>query len=107
MNRAADEAASAYGVSKAAIVGLTRSQAEVWSRHGVCCNAIAPGFVNTPMTANVFDDPDRTQAMAARTMMGRNGEPADLHGVVVFLAAPSNAYVTGQTIFVDGGFSST
>ncbi len=97
----------AYGVSKAAIVGLTRSQAEAWSPRGVCCNAIAPGFVDTAMTAEVFGDPVRAEAMAARTMMGRNGEPADLRGVVVFLAGEAGAYVTGQTIFVDGGFSST
>jgi NAD(P)-dependent dehydrogenase (short-subunit alcohol dehydrogenase family) len=95
----------AYGVSKAGVAALTRSQAEAWSPHGVCCNAIAPGFVHTPMTEPVFNDPDRTAAMAARTMVGRNGELGDFAGVAVFLASPASDFVTGQTIFVDGGFS--
>ncbi|GAA1657170.1 SDR family NAD(P)-dependent oxidoreductase [Catellatospora bangladeshensis] len=97
----------AYGVSKAALAGLTRSQAEAWSSRGVCVNAIAPGFVHTPLTEAVFRDPVRTGAMARRTMAGRNGELADFAGVAVFLAGESAAYVTGQTIFVDGGFSAT
>jgi len=95
----------AYGVSKAGVAALTRSQAEAWSGAGVCCNAIAPGFVHTPMTEPVFSDPERTAAMAARTMIGRNGELGDFVGVAVFLASPASDFVTGQTIFVDGGFS--
>ena len=95
----------AYGVSKAGIAALTRSQAEAWSPYGVCCNAIAPGFVPTPMTEPVFSDPARTAAMAARTMIGRNGELGDFVGVAVFLASSASDFVTGQTIFVDGGFS--
>jgi gluconate 5-dehydrogenase len=97
----------AYGVSKAGIVALTRSQAEAWSRRGVCCNAVVPGFVHTPMTEAVFSDPDRVAALAARTMVGRNGLVDDFRGVVVFLASAASAYVTGQAIFVDGGFSSS
>jgi NAD(P)-dependent dehydrogenase (short-subunit alcohol dehydrogenase family) len=97
----------AYGVSKAALAALTRSQAEAWSRHGVCVNAIAPGFVHTPLNEVVFRDPVRTEAMARRTMVGRNSELDDFAGVAVFLASNASAYVTGQTIFVDGGFSST
>jgi gluconate 5-dehydrogenase len=97
----------AYGVSKAGIVALTRSQAEAWSSAGVCANAIAPGFVHTPMTRAVFADPARSAAMADRTMAGRNGELADFQGAAVFLASHASDYVTGQTIFVDGGFSST
>jgi gluconate 5-dehydrogenase len=96
----------AYGVSKAGIAALTRSQAEAWSSRGVCCNAIAPGFVRTTMTLPVFDDPERVRAMAARTMVGRNGELDDFAGAAVFLAGRSSGYLTGQTIFVDGGFSS-
>jgi NAD(P)-dependent dehydrogenase (short-subunit alcohol dehydrogenase family) len=95
----------AYGVSKAAISGLTRSQAEAWSAHGVCVNAIAPGFVHTPLTEAVFSDPQRAQAMADRTMIGRNSELRDFTGITAFLASDAGAYVTGQTIFVDGGFS--
>jgi NAD(P)-dependent dehydrogenase (short-subunit alcohol dehydrogenase family) len=97
----------AYGVSKAGIVALTRSQAEAWSRRGVCCNAIVPGFVNTPMTEAVFSDPTRVAALEERTMVGRNGRVEDFRGVAVFLASAASAYVTGQAIFVDGGFSST
>jgi gluconate 5-dehydrogenase len=96
----------AYGVSKAGVAGLTRSQAEAWSARGVCCNAIAPGFVRTPLTEAAFAVPGRAEALAARTMVGRNGEPEDVAGLAVFLAGPSAAYVTGQLIFADGGFSS-
>ncbi|MFC7302985.1 SDR family NAD(P)-dependent oxidoreductase [Streptomyces monticola] len=95
----------AYGVSKAAVAGLTRSQAEAWSAHGVCVNAIAPGFVRTPLTQAVFADPERAEAMAARTMAGRNGEADDFAGATVFLASDAARYVTGQTLCVDGGFS--
>lgn len=95
----------AYGVSKGGVASLTRSQAEAWSRYGVCCNAIAPGIVRTPMTAAIFADPQRAAAMAARTMAGRNGEATDFAGLAVFLASPACAYLTGQAIFLDGGFS--
>jgi NAD(P)-dependent dehydrogenase (short-subunit alcohol dehydrogenase family) len=94
-----------YGASKAGLAGLTRSQAEAWSRYGVCVNAIAPGIVRTPMTAPLAADPQRWQALAARTMVGRNSEVTDFTGVAVFLAGPAAGYLTGQTIFVDGGFS--
>lgn len=94
-----------YGASKGGVMQLTRAQAEAWSRHGVNANAIAPGFFNTPLTATVFNDPERAQAMAARTCIGRNGELEDLEGTAIFLASRASDYVTGQTIFVDGGFS--
>lgn len=97
----------AYGASKGGLMSLTRSQAEEWSRSGVCCNAIVPGFVATPMTAQVASDPVRSAALAARTMIGRNGLPADFEGAAVFLASTASGYVTGQAIFVDGGFSAT
>ncbi|MER7172338.1 SDR family NAD(P)-dependent oxidoreductase [Streptomyces mesophilus] len=97
----------AYGVSKAAICALTRSQAEAWSRNGVCVNALGPGFVETPLTEAVFADPARVEALAARTMMGRNGTPEDFTGPALFLAGDAARYMTGQTLFVDGGFSAT
>jgi NAD(P)-dependent dehydrogenase (short-subunit alcohol dehydrogenase family) len=97
----------AYGASKAGLAALTRSQSEAWARSGVCCNALCPGFVATPLTAAVAGDPVRWAAMAARTMMGRNGEPADFAGAAVFLASRASDYVTGQTLYVDGGFSAT
>ena len=96
-----------YGASKAGLAGLTRSQSEAWAGSGVCCNAITPGFVATPLTVAVASDPVRSAALAARTMIGRNGEPADFEGVAVFLASRASDYVTGQLIFVDGGFSVT
>jgi NAD(P)-dependent dehydrogenase (short-subunit alcohol dehydrogenase family) len=96
-----------YGVSKGGLAALTRSQSEAWARSGVCCNAVCPGFVATPLTAAVAGDPVRWEAMAARTMAGRNGEPADFAGVAVFLASRASDYITGQTVYVDGGFSAT
>jgi len=94
-----------YGVSKAGLAGLTRSQAEAWSRHGVCVNTIIPGFVLTPLTAVAASDPERVRALAARTMSARNGLPGDFRGAALFLASDASAYVTGQLLFVDGGFS--
>lgn len=96
-----------YGVTKTAVCGLTRSQAEAWSAAGICCNAVAPGFVRTPLTEATFEVPGRPEQLAARTMMGRNGVPSDFGGVAVFLASRASEYLTGQTIFVDGGFSVT
>jgi gluconate 5-dehydrogenase len=97
----------AYGVSKAGLVALTRSQAEAWSPAGVCCNTIAPGVVHTPLTEPVFADPSKVAAHAARTMIGRNGVPDDFAGCAVFLASDASAAITGQTLFVDGGYSAT
>lgn len=94
-----------YGSAKGGVVQLTRAIAEEWSRHGVTCNAIAPGFFPTPLTAAVFADPVRAARNAAQTAIGRNGELEDLTGATVFLAAPASAYVTGQTLTVDGGFT--
>jgi NAD(P)-dependent dehydrogenase (short-subunit alcohol dehydrogenase family) len=94
-----------YGASKGAIAQLTRAQAQAWSRHGVNANAIAPGFFPTELTAPVVNDKERWSQMAARTFVGRNGELPDLWGAALFLASRASEYVTGQTIFVDGGFS--
>ncbi|PZR92384.1 MAG: gluconate 5-dehydrogenase [Stutzerimonas stutzeri] len=94
-----------YGAAKGGVVQLTRAIAEEWSRRGVTCNAIAPGFFPTPLTAPVFADPGRAARNAAQTAIGRNGELDDLTGATVFLAAPAAAYITGQTIAVDGGFT--
>lgn len=96
-----------YGAAKTGLVGLTRSQSEAWAAHGVCCNAIAPGFVATPLTREVAADPQRSAALAARTMIGRNGEPEDFEGAAVFLASRASDYLTGQLLCVDGGFSVT
>ncbi len=95
----------AYGVSKGALESLARSQAEAWSPHGVTCNTLVPGFVMTPLNARLSSDPEKVAALAARTMVGRNGLAEDFAGAAVFLAGPASAYVTGQSIFIDGGFS--
>lgn len=95
----------AYGVSKGALESLARSQAEAWSPHGVTCNTLVPGFVMTPLNERLSSDPEKVAALAARTLIGRNGLPEDFAGAVVFLASRASAYVTGQSVFVDGGFS--
>ncbi|MEU0114550.1 SDR family oxidoreductase [Streptomyces bobili] len=95
----------AYGVSKGALESLARSQAEAWSPYGVTCNTLVPGFVMTPLNARLASDPEKVAALAARTMVGRNGLAGDFAGAAVFLAGRSSGYVTGQSVFVDGGFS--
>ena len=95
----------AYGASKGGVCQLTRAMAEAWSSDGITCNAIAPGFFPTELTAPVFDDNERRGWAADQTAIGRNGELKDLAGISVFLASPASDYITGQTIFVDGGFT--
>lgn len=94
-----------YGVSKGGLESLTRSQAEAWSMHGVTANTLVPGFVLTPLNARLQEDPEKVRQLAARTMTGRNGMPEDFAGIAVFLAGRSSGYVTGQSLFVDGGLS--
>jgi NAD(P)-dependent dehydrogenase (short-subunit alcohol dehydrogenase family) len=95
----------AYGVSKGALESLARSQAEAWSPYGVTCNTLVPGFVMTPLNERLSAEPATTAALAARTLVGRNGQVDDFAGAAVFLAGNASAYVTGQSIHVDGGFS--
>ncbi|MET9506599.1 SDR family oxidoreductase [Streptomyces sp. NPDC006622] len=95
----------AYGVSKGALESLARSQAEAWSPYGVTCNTLVPGFVMTPLNTRLSSDPEKVAALAARTMVGRNGLADDFAGAAVFLAGRSSGYVTGQSVCVDGGFS--
>jgi NAD(P)-dependent dehydrogenase (short-subunit alcohol dehydrogenase family) len=95
----------AYGVSKGALESLARSQAEAWSPYGVTCNTLVPGFVMTRLNARLSSDPEKVAALAARTLVGRNGLAEDFAGAAVFLAGRSSGYVTGQSVFVDGGFS--
>ena len=95
-----------YGASKGGIMQLTRAQAEAWSRHGVNCQRDRARVLRRPpLTAPVANDPERWKAMAAKTFIGRNGELDDLRGAAVFLASRASDYVTGQTLFVDGGFT--
>ncbi|KNZ33479.1 MAG: gluconate 5-dehydrogenase [Methylibium sp. NZG] len=94
-----------YGAGKGGVVQLTRAIAQAWSPHGITCNAIGPGFFPTALTAAVFDDPALAQRHAAQTCIGRNGALDDLHGATVFLASDASAYITGQTLMVDGGYT--
>jgi len=94
-----------YGASKGGIAQLTRAMAEAWSRDGITANAIGPGFFRTELTAAVFDDPDRAARNAQQTCIGRNGDPEDLDGPLLFFCSDACAYVTGQVLMVDGGFT--
>jgi NAD(P)-dependent dehydrogenase (short-subunit alcohol dehydrogenase family) len=95
----------AYGVSKAALEGLARSQSEAWAPCGVTANVLVPGFVQTPLNQRLSSDPNVVHALAKRTLVGRNGIPADFSGAAVFLASTASAYIIGQSVAVDGGFS--
>jgi len=95
----------AYGASKAGVGQLTRAMAEAWSSDGINANALAPGFFPTALTAAVFDDPERVAHNARQTCIGRNGQPTDIVGPALFLCSPASAYVTGQVLFVDGGYT--
>ena len=94
-----------YGSSKSGVSQLTRAMAETWSKHGITSNAIAPGFFPTELTAPVFSDPETERWAAGQTAIGRNGKLEDLRGVVVFFASDASSYITGQTLYVDGGFT--
>jgi len=95
----------AYGASKGGIVQLTRAMALEWSSKGVTCNAIAPGFFPTELTEPLVENDTAWNALAEKTFVGRNGRLTDLEGPAIFLASPASDYVTGQVLFVDGGFS--
>jgi gluconate 5-dehydrogenase len=95
----------AYGATKGAITQLTRAMAEAWSPHGITANAIGPGFFPTELTQAVFSDPDRAARNAAQTCIGRNGRMEDIDGPILFLCSDASAYVTGQVLMVDGGFT--
>lgn len=95
----------AYGASKGGIAQLTRAMAEAWSPHGITANAIGPGFFPTELTQAVFDDPDRAARNACQTCIGRNGRLEDIDGPLLFLCSDASAYVTGQILMVDGGFT--
>lgn len=95
----------AYGASKGGVEQMTRAMAEAWSQYGILANALAPGFFPTELTGPVFADKDVSAAHARATCIGRNGEMGDIEGPLVFLASDASAYVTGQVLFVDGGYT--
>ncbi len=94
-----------YGASKGGVAQMTRAMAEAWSSDGINTNAIGPGFFRTELTAAVFNDPERSARNAAQTCIGRNGEVADMDGPLLFFCSDASAYVTGQVLMVDGGFT--
>src|SRR5690606_2558516 len=98
-------ASGVYGVSKGAVESLMRSEAEAWGGTGVTSNTLVPGFVLTPLDARLQEDTAKVAEVAARTMIGRHGLPDDFASAAVFLAGPGSAYVTGHSLFVDGGLS--
>lgn len=96
--------APAYSASKGGIVQLTKSLAVAWAPDNIRVNAVAPGWIATPLTQVVQDDPVRTAALLARTPLNRWGQPEDVAGAVVFLCSPAAAFITGIILPVDGGY---
>jgi NAD(P)-dependent dehydrogenase (short-subunit alcohol dehydrogenase family) len=97
--------AAPYYASKGAVINLTRAFAIEWAQYKINVNAIAPGFFPSEMTEQVFKDENALKHILSRTPLGRTGEPSDLKAVLLYLASPASNYVTGQTIFVDGGWT--
>jgi NAD(P)-dependent dehydrogenase (short-subunit alcohol dehydrogenase family) len=95
----------AYSASKGGIAQLTRSLAVAWAQEGIRVNAVAPGWIRTPMTQVLRDDAARSASLLARTPMGRWGEPEDVAGPVLFLCSAAAGFVTGVVLPVDGGYS--
>lgn len=96
---------TSYAASKGGINQLTRVWADELSSQGICVNAIAPAYIKTPMTQGWLADEERYHQIKSQTMIGRVGELEDLYGPVVFFASDASSYVTGQILYVDGGWT--
>jgi NAD(P)-dependent dehydrogenase (short-subunit alcohol dehydrogenase family) len=97
---------STYGISKAAVIHMTRMLAIEWAEYGVRVNAVAPGTVDTPSRAAFFSaDPNAREAMLGRIPLRRFGTTGEVAAAVCYLASPEAAYITGQTLILDGGLT--
>ncbi len=95
----------AYASSKGGIVMMTKVMAIEWARQGINVNAIGPTYFETPLVATLRNDPERFRFINERTPMGRWGQPEELEGTLVYLASRASDFVTGQTLYVDGGWT--
>ncbi len=93
-----------YASSKGGIRQLTKSLAVEWAKYNICVNAIGPGYFRTELTEGLYQDPERYQPVMNRLAIKRWGKPEDLKGAVVYLASKASDYVTGQILYVDGGY---
>ncbi|MEM6986235.1 MAG: SDR family oxidoreductase [Pseudomonadota bacterium] len=96
-----------YTATKGAVGNLTKGMATDWARHGLQCNAIAPGYFDTPLNAALVADPEFSAWLEKRTPAGRWGDVEELVGACVFLASPASSFVNGHTLFVDGGITAS
>ena len=96
---------AAYNSSKGGVISLTRSLATEWARHGINVNAVAPTFIQTPLTAGLFADDDSREFLTQRIPLGRLGRPEDIAGAVVYLVSSAADLVTGHVLVVDGGWT--
>lgn len=94
-----------YCASKHAVEGFTKAFAIEWGRNGIRVNTVCPTFIRTPLTQATFASPEKTRWIADRIKLGRVGEPADVAGAVLYLAADASALVTGTAVMVDGGWT--
>jgi NAD(P)-dependent dehydrogenase (short-subunit alcohol dehydrogenase family) len=97
--------AAPYYASKGAVINLTRALAIEWAAYKISVNSIAPGFFPSEMTEEIFKDEQAMQHILSRTPLGRTGDPLDLKSALIYLVSPASNYVTGQTLFVDGGWT--
>lgn len=95
---------SVYGMTKSALAQITKTMAIEWAAHNIQVNCLCPGFIATELTAPLWDDPERSRWMLERLPIKRPGLPADLVGMTIYLASRASDYMTGQTVYVDGGF---